>query len=147
MFEIGFAELLMLGLVALLVVGPEHLPKVARTAGLWVGRARRTFASVRADIERELRAEELKEIMQKQSFSNPLEEIIEEGNAWMTKSSPDLASKDADSKDLTKTPISNDTVPKDSDSKNLASNFASTKQINKTSETKPSPKISPTGET
>jgi sec-independent protein translocase protein TatB len=89
MFEVGFGELLMVGLVALLVIGPESLPKVARTAGLWVGRARRTFAAVKADIERELRAEEMKEFMRKQALSNPLEELIEEGNAaFKTPSAP-----------------------------------------------------------
>ncbi len=52
--------------VALLVIGPERLPSVARKAGLWVGRARRFVSSVRSDIERELRAEELREMLNKQ---------------------------------------------------------------------------------
>jgi sec-independent protein translocase protein TatB len=73
----------MLGVVTLLVVGPEQLPKVARTAGLWFGRARRMIASVKADIERELRAEEMKEFLHKQSLSAPLEEIIEDSREAM----------------------------------------------------------------
>ncbi|NBC11844.1 MAG: twin-arginine translocase subunit TatB [Gammaproteobacteria bacterium] len=78
MFDIGALELILIGIVALLVVGPERLPKLARTAGLWAGRARRAFVSVKDEIDREIKAEELKEILRKQSASNPLEQIIEE---------------------------------------------------------------------
>lgn len=78
MFDIGFWELILVAVVALLVIGPERLPKVARMAGLWVGRARRTLASVKDEIDRELRAQELKEILEKQARSNPLETILEE---------------------------------------------------------------------
>jgi len=79
MFEVGFGELVLIALVALVVIGPERLPRVARTAGLWLGRARRMIVSVKADIEREIKAEELKEILNKQTLSNPLEELIEDG--------------------------------------------------------------------
>lgn len=78
MFDIGFWELVLIGVVALLVIGPERLPKAARIAGLWVGRARRTLASVKDEIDRELKAQELKEILEKQARSNPLESILEE---------------------------------------------------------------------
>jgi sec-independent protein translocase protein TatB len=78
MFDVGFWELVLIAVVALLVIGPERLPRVARIAGLWMGRARRTLASVKAEIDRELKAEELKEILAKQARSNPLETILEE---------------------------------------------------------------------
>jgi sec-independent protein translocase protein TatB len=78
MFDIGALELILIGVVALLVVGPERLPKLARTAGLWVGRARRAFMSVKDEIDREIKAEELREILRKQAESNPLEQIIED---------------------------------------------------------------------
>lgn len=77
MFEVGFGEILMLGLVTLLVVGPEQIPKVVRTAGLWIGRIKRMVTSVQADIERELRAEEMKEFLQKQQLQSPIDELIE----------------------------------------------------------------------
>jgi sec-independent protein translocase protein TatB len=77
MFDIGFLELVLVGVVALIVVGPERLPRLARTAGMWVGRARRTLISVKAEIDRELKAEELKQILEKQARTNPLETIIE----------------------------------------------------------------------
>ena len=60
MFDIGFSELLVIAVVALLVLGPERLPKAARFAGLWVRRARAQWYSVRSELERELAAEELK---------------------------------------------------------------------------------------
>ncbi|MCA0197227.1 MAG: Sec-independent protein translocase protein TatB [Proteobacteria bacterium] len=60
MFDVGFGELLLIAVVALVVLGPERLPKAARFAGLWVRRARAQWYSVRAELERELEAEELK---------------------------------------------------------------------------------------
>jgi sec-independent protein translocase protein TatB len=78
MFDIGFWELTLIGVVALLVIGPERLPKVARTVGLWVGRMRGFVLSVKSDIDNELRAEELKRVMEQQAKSSGLHEIIEE---------------------------------------------------------------------
>jgi sec-independent protein translocase protein TatB len=66
MFEIGFSELLMIGLVSLLVVGPERLPKVARFVGLWLGRLRAISANLKAEIHQELQIEEMKLIMAQQ---------------------------------------------------------------------------------
>lgn len=78
MFDVGALELLVISVVALIVVGPERLPKLARAAGLWVGRARRAFSSVKEEIDREIKADELKEILRKQSQSRPLDTILEE---------------------------------------------------------------------
>lgn len=64
MFDAGFWELLVIGVLALVVVGPERLPRLARTVGLWVGRARHAFYSVRDEIEREADAEGLRETQQ-----------------------------------------------------------------------------------
>lgn len=60
MFDIGFWELALLALIGLLVLGPERLPKAARSLGLWAGRARRYIRGFTDDLERELRAEELR---------------------------------------------------------------------------------------
>lgn len=60
MFDVGFGELLLIGLVALLVLGPERLPGAARTAGRLLGKLRKSWSDVRAEVERELKAEELK---------------------------------------------------------------------------------------
>jgi sec-independent protein translocase protein TatB len=62
MFDVGFWELALIGVIALLVLGPERLPKAARTAGMWAGRARRMLREVKSDIDREIRASELAEL-------------------------------------------------------------------------------------
>ncbi|HEY8855937.1 MAG TPA: Sec-independent protein translocase protein TatB [Rugosibacter sp.] len=64
MFDIGFSELLMIAVVALIVIGPERLPKVARTAGLLSGRLRRYVNDIKADISREMQLDELKKMQQ-----------------------------------------------------------------------------------
>ena len=62
MFDIGFSELLLIGVVALLVIGPERLPRVARTVGHLVGRMQRYVADVKADINREVELDELRKM-------------------------------------------------------------------------------------
>lgn len=62
MFDIGFSELLVIAVVALLVIGPERLPKVARTAGIMFGRLQRYVNDVKADIQREIELDELKKL-------------------------------------------------------------------------------------
>lgn len=70
MFDVGFSELLIIAVVALLVLGPERLPKAARFVGLWVRRARAQWYSVKAELERELASEELQ-----RSLKNPLADM------------------------------------------------------------------------
>lgn len=60
MFDIGFSEIFVIAVVALLVLGPERLPKAARFAGLWVRRARAQWYSVKSELENELADEELR---------------------------------------------------------------------------------------
>ncbi|MDG9926652.1 MULTISPECIES: Sec-independent protein translocase protein TatB [unclassified Pseudomonas] len=60
MFDIGFSELLLVGLVALIVFGPERLPGAVRTAGLWIGRLKRSFNAIKAEVEREVGADEIR---------------------------------------------------------------------------------------
>lgn len=62
MFDIGFSELLVIGVVALVVIGPERLPGVARTLGHLLGRAQRYVNDVKADINREMQLDELKKL-------------------------------------------------------------------------------------
>ncbi|EHK70021.1 MULTISPECIES: Sec-independent protein translocase protein TatB [Pseudomonadaceae] len=61
MFGISFPEMMLVGFVALLVLGPERLPGAARTAGLWIGRLRRSFNSIRQEVEREIGADEIRQ--------------------------------------------------------------------------------------
>jgi sec-independent protein translocase protein TatB len=78
MFDIGFWEVIFIAVITLLVVGPERLPRVARTAGLWVGKIRGFVVSVKADIDKELAADELKRTLQKQAAVPEIEELIDE---------------------------------------------------------------------
>ncbi|MGQ0546043.1 MAG: Sec-independent protein translocase protein TatB [Betaproteobacteria bacterium] len=62
MFDIGFSELMLIGLVALIVIGPEKLPRMARTVGHLAGRLQRYVADVKADINREIELDELRKM-------------------------------------------------------------------------------------
>jgi sec-independent protein translocase protein TatB len=77
MFDIGFFELLVIGVVALLVLGPQRLPMAARTCGLWLGRLRRTVGSIQSEIREELRMEELKRTtaIEKEQLERELREM------------------------------------------------------------------------
>lgn len=79
MFDFGFWELAIIMVVALLVVGPERLPVLAGQAGKWIGKAKRVINSIRTDIESEIKAAELKEILEKQQNEiGELKEIIKD---------------------------------------------------------------------
>jgi sec-independent protein translocase protein TatB len=62
MFDVGLSELMVIAVVALVVIGPERLPKVARTAGLLLGRLQRYVSDVKSDINREIQLDELKKM-------------------------------------------------------------------------------------
>lgn len=66
MFDMGFAEILIIGIVALLVIGPERLPSVASSAGKWFGKIKRFVTNVRNDVEREFKTDELQKILEQQ---------------------------------------------------------------------------------
>lgn len=85
MFDIGFAELLLIGVVALLVLGPERLPRAARMAGLWMRRARASWYSMRAELERELADDELKRSLQqaRNELSQAQQELRDGGRALL----------------------------------------------------------------
>ncbi len=78
MFEIGFSEILMVGLVALLVIGPEKLPKVARMAGFWVAKSKRMVASVKQEISEEFQAEELRQSLKNKSGLDEFQKLIDD---------------------------------------------------------------------
>ena len=100
MFDIGFWELALIGVVALLVVGPDRLPGLARTVGLWVGRIRRYVATVRDDIEREIQAEELKKALEKSNDLNPLKELVDETRSSIGAAKNEVASVKKDAEKL-----------------------------------------------
>ncbi|MGH8493667.1 MAG: Sec-independent protein translocase protein TatB [Moraxellaceae bacterium] len=78
MFDVGFSELILLAIVALVVLGPEKLPHAARVAGAWVARIRRTVSTMQAEIEREVSAQELKTRMEKEFGPNAMGGLVQQ---------------------------------------------------------------------
>jgi len=99
MFDIGFWELALIGVVALLVVGPDRLPALARTVGLWVGRIRRYVATVRDDIEAEIQADELKKILEKPDDLNALRDIVEETTSTISEARKEIVGAEKEAGD------------------------------------------------
>ena len=74
MFDIGFPELLVVSIVALLVIGPDKLPETLRALFLWVGRLRRSLTNIRADIENEIGADDIRQQLHNESIMKELKE-------------------------------------------------------------------------
>lgn len=83
MFDIGFSELLLIGVIALLVLGPERLPKAARTVGLAIGKVKRSINNIQEELERQVRTEELKEKL-KDPYATFMQDIEQEASASNT---------------------------------------------------------------
>ena len=78
MFDISFWELVVIGVVGLIVIGPERLPEVARTVGKYVGRMRRFVAKVKDDIDREIRQDGLREDLKRHADLDGLKKIFDD---------------------------------------------------------------------
>jgi sec-independent protein translocase protein TatB len=76
MFDIGFLELILVGIIGLIVLGPERLPVAARTLGKWLGRARRLVSQFTQEIDKEIEIEELKAKLKKQGESLDINEDV-----------------------------------------------------------------------
>jgi sec-independent protein translocase protein TatB len=77
MFDVGFSELVMVGLVSLLVIGPERLPKVARVAGFWIGKIQQMITNVKVEISQEFHAEEIRQLLKEnESMAYLNDEIV-----------------------------------------------------------------------
>ena len=72
MFDIGFSELLLVGVIGLLVLGPERLPTAVRAASLWIGRIRRQFNEIRTEVEREICADEIRAQLRNEAIMDEL---------------------------------------------------------------------------
>ena len=78
MFDIGFLEIVIIASIALVVLGPERLPRAARTAGMWIGRARRMVSDVKSDIDREIRESELADMRKLGEEVNSIKDDVSE---------------------------------------------------------------------
>lgn len=97
MFDIGFWELALVGIVALLVLGPERLPETLRTLGRWWGQARRTVSSVQAEIEREIGMDEIRRDLYNESIladarraRDQLKDAVDETRSGVSRFESDL---------------------------------------------------------
>lgn len=81
MFDVGFWELVLVGVVALVVIGPERLPGFVRVAGLWIAKARQTIASVKQEIQAELHAEDLRRTLAENLPAAEIQSLIQESSA------------------------------------------------------------------
>jgi sec-independent protein translocase protein TatB len=88
MFDIGFSELLVIGLVALIVIGPQKLPRVARTVGHLLGRLQRYVSDVKADINREIELEELRKM--RDSMEKAASDVQSTVDAELSKTADEL---------------------------------------------------------
>ena len=78
MFDIGYGELLLIAIVALLVLGPDKLPGALRTAGLWISRLRRSFDRMRSEIEQEVGADDIRRQIHNEMMLDQAREIRRE---------------------------------------------------------------------
>lgn len=74
MFDIGFPELLLVSIVALVVIGPDRLPETIRSIMLWLGRIKRSFANIKTEIEQEIGADEIRAQLHNESILKNLDE-------------------------------------------------------------------------
>ena len=89
MFDIGFTEMMIIAVVALVVIGPERLPKVARQAGEWMGKLRRYVDDVKSDINRQMQLDELRKIQSDvkdaaQNFKSSVDNIVSEAKSELS---------------------------------------------------------------
>lgn len=101
MFDIGFSEIIVCAVVALIVIGPERLPETVRTLGLWVGRLKRSLRDTREEIERQMGVDDIRRQLHNEEIMRSLEDarrdinsVIEQGHNQepprVYKSEPDL---------------------------------------------------------
>ncbi|WP_372739373.1 Sec-independent protein translocase protein TatB [Neptunomonas sp.] len=90
MFDIGFAEILLIGVVALIVLGPEKLPTAVRAVGLWIGRAKRAVSSIQSEISEELRLDEMRRTasIKKEELDKELSEMKQPFKQALSEDSP-----------------------------------------------------------
>ena len=78
MFDISFPELILIAIVGLLVIGPKRLPEALRTLGLWMGRMRRSFTNVKAEIEKEIGMDEIRRQLHNEAVMEEMKRIERE---------------------------------------------------------------------
>ncbi len=106
MFDIGFPELILVSIVALLVIGPEKLPQTIRTLSLWLGRLKRSLANIKADIEAEIGADEIRQQIHNESVLKELKHSKEQLDSIVSETRGELSELSTAARNLTKLPPS-----------------------------------------
>lgn len=92
MFDIGFSELVVVGLIALLVLGPKRLPEASRAAGRWAGRVRRFVSDVKQDLDREMHDAELTELRKLKQELDQTRQVMQDTSGEIAQSFTGMAS-------------------------------------------------------
>ncbi|MBI4986060.1 MAG: twin-arginine translocase subunit TatB [Rhodocyclales bacterium] len=112
MFDVGFSELVLIALVALIVIGPERLPKVARTAGVLLGRLQRYVNDVKSDINREIQLEEIKKMQSEVTAQvRDMEKSVNEQLTTVETELNQSIGGAIENKDSVAAPLATETVP------------------------------------
>jgi len=131
MFDAGFLEMLVIGIIALVVIGPERLPAVARTVGGWIGKARAFVDNTKRDIEREINATEMRELLDSQKKEiDELRNIMDDTKQSFQKEASEVKKSFTESasslQDSLKADSSSDTKPSE---QSLSSNSKSNSPV------------------
>lgn len=94
MFDIGFSELLVCLVVALVVIGPERLPETVRTVGLWIGRLKRSLRETRSEIERQIGADDIRRQLHNEEIMQRIEETRREMEKTLQQASLNASPQD-----------------------------------------------------
>lgn len=115
MLDIGFLELMLLGVVGLLVLGPERLPRAARTTGMWIGKIKRTVSGMQRDISAQLEAEELRQKLneQQQKLDDSLKKAKSDVESMADSPSANAAKPSATTADTSQASINEPDTEKD----------------------------------
>jgi len=108
MFDMGFPELVLIGIVALVVIGPEKLPQTIRTLSLWLGRLKQSLGNIKAEIEAEIGADEIRQQIQNESVLKELKESKEHLENLVSDAKSGLNEVAEKTRDLAKSPIGKD---------------------------------------
>ena len=114
MFDIGFPELMVIGVVTLLVIGPEQLPSTMRTIALWIGRLRRSFSDIRRHIEQGIGADEIRQ----QLHNEAILKEIEHSKAAIAQTQADIDTMARQANDAMKLDDSSTTAPPSHEQRN-----------------------------
>ena len=112
MFDIGFPELLIIGVVSLIVIGPEQLPQTIRSIALWIGRFKKGFSDLRSEIERGIGADDIKQQLHNEAILKEIEKS-KAAIAQTTQDAAAFAAKQASALGTTTSATQSERTPND----------------------------------